>query len=297
MKKAYIKYIISLLIFGSNGIVASYILLSSSEIVLSRTVIGSLFLGLLFLFGGKRLQMDQIRKQWHYLLGSGISMGLSWIFLFEAYRLTSVSTATLAYYCGPVIVVALAPFIFKEKVSIAKLCGVLFVAVGMVLVNDADFFAEGISWGLSCGMISALLYAVMIVFNKKVKNITGLESTLVQLVVAGVVVAFYTLGFEQKSMVIAKDIIIPILFLGIVNTGIACYLYFSSMQKLPAQSVAICSYTDPLSALVFSALILHEHLTVVQLVGACLILGGAAFGELYTGKKAKKNPMVSETAA
>jgi len=282
MMKAYVKYILSLLIFGSNGIVASYILLSSSEIVLSRTIIGSLFLGLVFIFGRKRPQFQQIKKQWFYLLGSGISMGLSWIFLFEAYRLTSVSTATLVYYCGPVIVIAVAP---HEKMTINKMIGIILVAVGMVLVNGSDFLTGGLSWGLMCGIISALLYATMIISNKKVVKLTGIEITLVQLVTACVVVAVYTLLMHKGTISISGTNIIPILFLGVVNTGVGCYLYFSSINELPAQSVAICSYIDPLSALVFSAIILNEQLSTVQTVGAFLIFGGAAFGELYHFKK------------
>ncbi|SDG46000.1 DMT family transporter [Desulfosporosinus hippei] len=281
MTKAYVKYILSLLIFGSNGIVASYILLSSSEIVLSRTIIGSLFLGLAFIAGGKRPHFEQIKKQWLYLLGSGFSMGLSWMFLFEAYRLTSVSTATLAYYCGPVIVIAAAPYTFQEKMTVSKMIGVIMVALGMVFVNGSDFLTGGMSWGLMCGIISALLYAGMIITNKKVKELDGLEITLVQLITACTVVALYTFFMHEGTISITRSSIIPILILGMVNTGIGCYLYFSSIHELPAQSVAICSYIDPLSALVFSAIILNEHLSMVQILGAILILGGAAFGESY----------------
>jgi drug/metabolite transporter (DMT)-like permease len=285
MTKSYVKYILSLLIFGSNGIVASYILLSSSEIVFSRTIIGSLFLGLVFIFGRKRPQFEQIIGQWFYLLGSGISMGVSWIFLFEAYRLTGVSTATLAYYCGPVIVIAVAPFIFHEKMTASKMIGIILVALGIVLVNGSDFLTKGMSWGLICGIISALLYATMIISNKKVEKLTGLEITLVQLVTACAVVALYTLLMHKGTISISGTNIIPILFLGVVNTGIGCYLYFSSIHELPAQSVAMCGYIEPLSALIFSAIILNEHLSMAQIIGAILILGGAAFGELYHFRK------------
>jgi len=280
-----VKYILSLLIFGSNGIVASYILLSSAEIVFSRTVIGSLFLVLIFILGRKRPQFELMKKQWFYLLGSGISMGLSWIFLFEAYRLTGVSTATLAYYCGPVIVMAAAPFIFHEKMTTSKIIGIISVALGMVLVNGADFLTDGMSWGLMYGIMSALLYAAMIISNKKVEKLTGLEITLAQLVTACAVVAPYALLMHIGTISISVTSIIPILFLGVVNTGIGCYLYFSSIHEIPAQSVAICSYIDPLSALLYSSLILKEHLGIVQIFGAILILGGAAFSELYHFRK------------
>lgn len=247
------KYILSLLIFGSNGIVASYIALSSSEIVLSRTIIGSLFLGLVFLIGGRDLHLAQIKKQWFCLLGAGISMGASWICLFQGYQLASVSTATLAYYCGPVFVIAAAPLLFKERLTASKLVGIFMVICGMVFVNGADFLAVGWSAGLLCGLLSALFYAGMIIFIKKVTELSGIESTFIQLLIAGLVVALYMCYTRPGVTDISSQEILPILFLGIVNTGLACYLYFSSMQNLPAQSVAICSYIDPLAALLFSA--------------------------------------------
>jgi drug/metabolite transporter (DMT)-like permease len=81
--------------------------------------------------------------------------------------------------------------------------------------------------------------------------------------------------------------LIYVLVLGIVNSGFACLLYFSSMQRLPGQTVALCCYVDPLSAVIFSALFLGERMTPVQIVGAALVLGGAMFGELrLSGRKA-----------
>lgn len=281
MTQAYFKYIVSLLIFGSNGIIASYILLSSKEIVLSRTMIGSLFLLILFILRREKPQFEEIKRQWFYLLVSGVSMGLSWMFLFEAYRLIGVSAATLAYYCGPVIVMAAAPFLFQERITKSKVAGIVSVAFGMVFVNSSALLLDGVSWGLMAGIMSAVLYAAMVLSNKKVKRLTGLEITLVQLTTAFMVVLLYTLQGQQGIPSVTGVNLLPILFLGVVNTGVGCYLYFSSIHELPAQSVAICSYVDPLSALIFSAIILGERLSSVQILGAILILGGAAFGELY----------------
>ena len=70
------------------------------------------------------------------------------------------------------------------------------------------------------------------------------------------------------------------MFLGLINTGVGCYLYFSSIGGLPAQTVAVCGYLEPLSAVAFSVVLLGEVLMPIQLVGMILIIGGAAAGEL-----------------
>lgn len=281
MKKAYLKYISALILFGLNGIVASFISLNSYEIVLLRTFIGSVFLILVFIFGKKKLQLLKKKKQLVFLIISGVAMGASWMFLYEAYSLIGVSVATLAYYCGPVMVIMLAPILFKEKITGVKIIGFIAVMLGMICVNAAAILSDGFSWGLVCGILSALMYCFMVIFNKKAKDITGLENTMCQLVMGCVVAAVFTLFTRSGAIHISKENIVPILILGIVNTGVGCYLYFSSIQKLSAQSVSICGYLEPLSALIFSAIFLREHLTIIQITGSFLILGGAAFSELY----------------
>jgi drug/metabolite transporter (DMT)-like permease len=285
MKNAYFKYVAALLLFGSNGIVASRIALSSYEIVFTRTLIGSLLLVLLFASSRQTAQLGRNRSHLFYLVVSGVAMGASWMFLYEAYVQIGVSVASLAYYCGPVIVMVLSPILFRERATSAKILGFIAVLVGMFLVNWQALSQGKTVWGLACGALSALMYAFMVIFNKKAVSITGLENAMWQLIVSFITVALFV-GLKQGWAIhIAPGNWLPILFLGIVNTGIGCYFYFSSIGHLPVQSVAIIGYLEPLSALLFSAALLGEKLGLAQVVGAALILGGAAFGEFFGQKQ------------
>ena len=279
MKTPYFKYIFALLLFGSNGIVASLIYLSSYEIVLLRTLIGSLLLIAIFFIAREKLTFYKYKTQSIFLAVSGTAMGTSWIFLYEAYDEIGVSLASLAYYCGPVIVMILSPFLFGEKLTRIKVCSFLVVLVGIFLVNGTAF-ENGVSvWGLACGLLSAICYSLMVMFNKKANDITGLENSMLQLFVAFLTVAIFV-GIKQGyRMRIDTQSIIPILVLGLLNTGIGCYFYFSSIGKLPVQTVAICGYLEPLSAVVFSVIFLKETMLPIQIIGAVLIIGGAMLGE------------------
>ena len=279
MKASYLKYIFALLLFGSNGIVASLIHLSSYEIVLLRTLIGSLLLIAIFFIAREKLTFYKYKTQSVFLAISGIAMGTSWIFLYEAYDEIGVSLASLAYYCGPVIVMILSPFLFGEKLTRIKVCSFLVVLVGIFLVNGTAF-ENGVSiWGLACGLLSAVCYSLMVMFNKKAKDIKGLENSMLQLFVAFLTVAIFV-GIKQGyRMEIDTQSIIPILVLGLLNTGIGCYFYFSSIGKLPVQTVAICGYLEPLSAVLFSVIFLKETMLPIQIIGAVLIIGGAMLGE------------------
>ena len=287
MKSAYLRYILALLLFGSNGIIASYIVLSSTEIVLYRTLIGSMLLLLLFLVTKNKWSFYQNKKHFFYLTLSGIAMGLSWMFLYEAYDKIGVGISSLLYYCGPAIVMVLAPLIFKEKLKMQKLIGFVIVLVGIVLVNGN--LASGVSnvWGIFCGGMSAIMYAFMVIFNKKATSISGLENSLLQLAMSCITVAVFILCRGDFRFYIPQDSILPLLFLGVVNTGIGCYLYFSKLEQLPVQSVSILGYIEPLSAVILSVAILKESLNTMQAIGAICVLGGAVYAETSSGKKLK----------
>ena len=284
MNNPYFKYVLSLLLFGSNGIMAGLILLSSYEVVFWRTLVGSLFLLVLFLMSGGKFKAIHHKKHWVYALISGAALGISWIFLFEAYSEIGVSVASLAYYCGPVLVIAISPLLFNERLTAARLVGLGAVMLGMLFVNGLGLLTSGLSWGLFCGLSSAVMYAIMIVFNKKASEVTGLENALYQLLMSFVIVALYTILRQGAPSLDVTNYILPILIFGSVNTAFGCYLYFASIDQLSASSVSIIGYLEPLSALVFSAVFLHEQLTGLQVIGAVLILSGAAFSELYREK-------------
>lgn len=278
--RAAFKYITALLLFGSNGVVASRIALSSYEIVFTRTLIGALFLVAVFVLSKRELRFGRNNAHFLALLISGVSMGASWMFLYEAYRQMGVSMATLAYYCGPVLVMVLSQVVFGERVTAVKLSGFFAVVVGMFLVNQQALGQGSLSWGLVFGILSAVMYALMVIFNKKATSITGLENPMWQLIASFVTVALFLVWRQGFSIHIEAQDLIPILLLGIVNTGIGCYFYFSSIGDLPVQTVALLGYLEPLSALLFSLALLGEALSFLQLIGAGFILGGAAFGEL-----------------
>ena len=284
MKRSYMKYFAALLLFGFNGIVASFIDLSSYEIVLLRTFIGSVLLIALFFLTRNKLTFYQYKNDSLFLFLSGIAMGTSWMFLYEAYAQIGVSIASLCYYCGPVIVMALSPLLFREKLTASKLCGFAAVLIGIILVNGSAFDGNGNLWGIFCGLMSAVMYAAMVICNKKAQRITGMENATLQLLVSFLTVFIFVLFKQGLTVHLHTEDIIPVLILGLFNTGIGCYFYFSSIGKLPVQTVAVCGYLEPLSAVVFSVIVLHETMLPIRILGAALIIGGAVSSELVKRK-------------
>lgn len=275
---AYGMYILSLLIFGTNGIFVSHISLASSQIVLMRTLIGGILLTCFVLFLGG-FDKDHLRRERIPLLLGGASLGLNWVALFEAYRLLNVSLATLIYYVGPIFVLLFSPILFREKLTGRKLVSVIIVGIGLICISGSVVVIGMNSLGLLFAAFSALFYAALIVFNKQISYTSGMQTAALELDVAFFVVLVYTLCTSGLPHLTGNDL--PyIVVIGFINTGLAYLLYFSGLQKLSGQSVALISYIDPVSALLFSAILLHEVMTPVQVAGAALIIGGAMFGEI-----------------
>lgn len=273
-KKAFPKYILSNLLFGANGIFAAAIALSSTQIVLLRTLIGSLSLTALFLLSGGRFTFYRKKQATLFLLLSGICMGTSWMFLYEAYARIGVSIGTLLYYCGPVIVMVTSPLFFREKLTARKMLSFLVVLIGVCLINGQILDGTADLPGILFGLLSAVTYSGMVIFNKKAKDLSGLENPTLQLIASFLTVAaFMALGQGLPFPIDGSDLL-PIAFLGLLGTGLGCYLYFTTIGSLPVQTVALWGYLELAAAVIFAAIFLHETMTPLQWLGGLAIATG-----------------------
>lgn len=283
---AKLRNITAMLIFGTIGLFVKNIELSSSEIALTRGFIGGVTLILATIFLKKKISFEAIKNNLYLLIFSGLAVGLNWIFLFQGYKYTSISNATLSYYFAPVFVTILAPFILKEKLTLSKFLCVLMALVGMFCIVGVDGINGGSDLiGIVYGLLAAGFYASVILMNKFLKEIDSIEITVIQLISATITLLPYVLYVEGLGILSVSSVSIPyILILGIVHTGIAYLLYFSSLQGLKGQTIAVLSYIDPVFAIIISAVILKEQLGFLQIIGGVLILGSSFLSEFLNRK-------------
>lgn len=315
--KARLQLVLSMSIFGTLAVFVRNISVSSGELALYRAVLAAILIGGYLLFSqnksnsttnsdittsnidGKRVNIDSqisshrtntekllfgicTKKELFLLLFSGMAMGFNWILLFEAYKYTSVSAATLSYYFAPIIVTVVCPFLFHEKLTKKQILCFVMSTLGVFLITGIPDFQNmgrdtiGILFGLS----AAVFYATVILLNKFIKNVAGIHRTFLQFLAAIVTLIPYvacTSGFHLGSL--DSKGWINLLIVGLVHTGITYCLYFSSLKELPGQEAAILSYVDPLMAVVISVTILGESISLPQIIGGILILGFAIWNE------------------
>lgn len=270
-----------MLIFGTLGPFVNNINLPSSFISFTRALIGSVFIGIFMVVNGHGFDKKAIVKNLKLLIPSGIVMAFNWICLFEAYKYTGVTVATLCYYMAPVIVVLVSPFVLKERLTAVKDVSVVVAVIGAVLISGVVTGATRSFKGILLGLAAAALYSTVIVINKFVRELSPVETTFVQLSVAAITMIPYVLLTEDVAgFVFDTRSVIFTLIVGVFHTGFAYMIYFSSVQKVPAQTTAVFSYIDPVTAIVVSAAVLGERMDAAQTVGTVLILAATLFNEL-----------------
>lgn len=285
LKSPRLMMIFSMVIFGTLGVFVRNIPVSSGELALYRAILAALLIAVYLGITKQKIPFANIKKEVPLLLASGVAMGVNWIFLFQAYKYTTVSLATLSYYFAPVIVTVACPFLFTEKLTGKQIICFLMSTAGLVMITgigkigiNTDFI--GILWGLG----AAFFYAVVILLNKFIKGVEGIHRTFLQFLSAIVILIPYVAVTGGVTLGQLHTVgWINLLIVGLLHTGITYCLYFSALTELPGQKAAILSYIDPLVAVVISVTVLGESMTVWQAVGGLLILGFTLWNEVSSG--------------
>ena len=288
MKKnrlSVLALVISMVIFGTIGIFRRAIPLPSEVLAFARGILGSVFLLLVLRVSGRKFDLRSASKHLWLLVLTGAMIGLNWILLFEAYNYTSVAIATLCYYMQPVIVILASPLVLKEKITVRKCICAAVSVLGMVFVSGilqpgSTGGSHGYR-GILLGLGAAALYAAVVLLNKKICGVPVYEKTILQLSSAAVVMIPYMFAAGTlKAYSLKTGQVLGLLTVGILHTGIAYALYFGAIEKIPAQTAALLSYIDPVTAVLLSAGLLHESMSVLSVIGAVLIIGSAMISEL-----------------
>jgi len=274
--------ITSMTVFGTLGIFVRNIPVSSGELALYRAILAALLIAVFLLVTKQKIPFANIKREVPLLLASGVAMGINWILLFEAYKYTTVSVATLSYYFAPVIVTVVCPILFKERLTGKQIVCFVMSTLGLVLITGIGDIGGGSDFlGILFGLGAAVFYATVILLNKFIKNVEGIHRTFLQFLSAIVILIPYVIMTSGVTLGNLNGLgWANLLIVGLIHTGVTYCMYFSSLKELPGQKAAILSYIDPLVAVLISVTILGESMTVWQVIGGILILGFTLWNEI-----------------
>lgn len=162
LKSPRLMLVASMIIFGTLGPFVRNISLSSGELALYRAILAALLIAIFLIITKQKIPFKNIKKEVPLLLASGVAMGINWILLFQAYKYTTVSAATLSYYFAPVIVTIVCPILFHEKLTKKQIICFIMSTLGLVMITGigniggrSDFI--GILFGLGVVIISVTI--------------------------------------------------------------------------------------------------------------------------------------------
>lgn len=253
-------------------------------VVLWRGIIGSLTILPVMLIRREPPDMNAIRKNLKTLICSGFCLGFNWVFLFAAYKQTTVAIASLLNYMAPMTVIVLSPVLFKTKLTVkTKICaasaflGIILVS-GVLEANNGNFNPLGIF----LGVMSAVGFVGITICNRSLKDIRPLDKTIAQLFFSILIVFPYVKIVDPDVHLWNLDTrsILLIIMLGVFQTGIAYILYFGGLGVLPVQTFSLLSYLEPVESVLLSALVLHEPISPLGILGTIMIIGAAAYNEV-----------------
>ncbi len=280
--KAVIRYLCALFLYGTIGFFLHFIEYSSDFVVLCRGFFGSLFIGAVLYLKKERIDTEAIRKNLFLMILLGASLGFNWVFLFMGYRY-GMAISSLCNYMAPIIVVIITAVFYKEQINWKQVLCIITAFIGMLLLIGIFGNNEGID--IRCvvyGSLAAVGFVILVLCNRKLKGIKPLEKTLVQLFVSMIVVLPYVMINDSFPKHFDLLSVILVLILGFVHTGLAYICYFSSIDVLPAQTIAVLGYLEPVLNVLIGALVFSEQIGLSGIIGAILILAASLGNEIFS---------------
>lgn len=281
-----LKMVLAMTIFGSVGIFVHEIGLPPAVIASIRAIVGMAFLAIILGFYNNRTNLSGVKRNIIPIIISGTALGFNWIFLFEAYQQTTIPVATVCYNLAPVFVLVLSPILLRERITLVSVACTLGALAGAILLSGITSGDAVNKAGVTYAIIAAILYAVIMITNKKISGISSLDNAFYQMAVASVVTIAYSLfTVDMSSVTFAGAVGWMLLVLGILHTAIAYALVFSASKRMTAQAWGILSYLEPATAIILAFFLLRQPITNIEILGAVMVFGFALINGLVRRRK------------
>jgi drug/metabolite transporter (DMT)-like permease len=265
---------LSMVIFGTIGLFAVEGGLPAFATVFWRCVFASLFLAAWCVGRGYlRVRDLSLRLVVMAAVGGICNLGSS-VALTAAYTSTTIATATIIYHVQPFFVVLIGALFLKETIRRHELLWVLtaFIGTGLAtgLVGQQGPVSPAWAMGVALSLLAALLYAFGTILGKRLGDQRPEVTTLIQAVVAGVLLLPMPEVTQPVPMASWKWLIC----LGVIHTGIAYTLMFRALPELSTATIGVLSFIFPLVAILVDWLFYHQPIGPIQAAGMGLIMLG-----------------------
>jgi len=263
-------------IWGGMYVVSKVVLeiIPPFSLLTMRLVLGALALGIAIAI--RKTQTLTRQQVIHSFLVGFVGYGVSLAFQFVGTKLSTASNGSLVTSATPAFVLIFAPFLLAEKTTPRRILALLVSTLGVVAVIDPRNaeLSPTLFWGNLSLLAAALTWALYSVLVRKVTRSADLLASSAIMLTGGIpsslLFGFWewnTQGFGEITL----GIIGGILFLGIISTAIAMFLWNYAFAELPAAVASLTFFAQPVVGTILSALFLDEKISILFIAGGILI--------------------------
>jgi drug/metabolite transporter (DMT)-like permease len=273
-----LEMIITTAIWGSIPILAIFSDLPSPVFVFFRVFITSIFLILVI---RKKVNLRNLINKYVFL--SGIFLALNWILLFYAVSIIQVSEAILLYYSGPIFAILIMHFL-GERIDIDRYISIIISFTGIfIIINPTTL---NISIGALIALASGIFYGLLAVASKMATGIVNSKELVFYQTIISTIITSPFLLILRFNLTLNNIVIVTIAAL--VNTLLALFLWYDALTKISVQLSSILSYLDPVFAMLFAFIFLHQIPTLISLLGGILIIISGIFSVIIETRNIKR---------
>lgn len=276
-------------IWGGMYVVSKVVLevIPPFSLVTLRLILGILSLGIVILL---RPRAHLTNKQiWQIFLVGFVGYGVSLEFQFLGTKLSTASNGSLVTSATPAFILLFAPFLLGEKTKLRGVIALIVSTLGVLAVIDprSAQLSPSLFWGNLSLLAAALTWALYSVLVRKVTRTADvITSTAIMLaggLPTGIIFSVWELQ-TQSIGTITPGIIGGILFLGIISTAVAMFLWNYAFAELPAAVASLTFFAQPVVGILLGALFLGEKVTPLFLFGGLLIGIGLAIASVQSNR-------------
>lgn len=262
---------IAVALFGFAGLFGKWLTLSPVAIVLGRTVIAAMALGILRIRAGERAPFD-VR-----LAANGILLALHWVSFFAAIQVSTVAVGLLGFASFPLFTLVIERMFLARRFHRREAITALLVTAGLVLLVPELSLANPIVQGLGWGLVSGLTFAVLAVMNRRwamtraATDIAFWQNALA----AAALLPFAWASPWALGAIGAREILLLVV-LGLACTALAHTLFIAALANVTAHTASVIAALEPVYGIVLAWALLGEVPGPRTLAGGALIVAAAA---------------------
>lgn len=286
IRRGYLEIVLCTLTWGTIGPITHHLALPPAVIAFFREAFGLVVVSA-WLLARRRWHELRPRKHIGLMVFSGMVLSAHWALQFEAFKRTSVATAILVIFLGPVLTAAAAPLVLRERARPVAYAALGVAFGGLALISLAKI-GHASATGLLAALGSAAGFGTLLLCDKVLtREYTPASIVVWQLVVAMIVLSPALASTSARAVGHGLG---WLALLGIVHTGMLGIVFFHAVRALEMQRLGVLYYLEPASAIVYAWWLVHERPTAMTLVGGALIvLAGLAI--IWTDRNASLEPL------